>query len=140
MLVILPVKDRWVAELTLPVMGYKLDPAKSWQAMYMLEAGLCHHLAPCHTACMKHTNGDKATTDKENAEVFTHHFAIFFNNPNPLPCDDSVLHLVPQCQEFTQLANPPMHNEVADAILCMWSGKAPGPTGVTSNAFCAMIW
>eukprot|EP00957_Ditylum_brightwellii_P208541 15357940-Ditylum_brightwellii.AAC.1 len=117
-------------------MGYKSDLAKRWQDMRMLKAGLCYHHTPCHTIHMKRPNGNKATSDKENAEVFAKHF----NNPSPLPCNASVLSLVPQYQEFTHLASPPMHDKIANTILCMQNGKAPGPTGVTSDVFCAMIW
>eukprot|EP00957_Ditylum_brightwellii_P022407 1690830-Ditylum_brightwellii.AAC.1 len=58
---------------------------------------------------------------------------------DPLPCDKTTLPLVPQRQEFSFLAAAPSYNEMRAAIMRMANGKSPGPTGVTSDAFSAMI-
>eukprot|EP00957_Ditylum_brightwellii_P136517 10411096-Ditylum_brightwellii.AAC.1 len=49
---------------------------------------------------------EKAITDKENAEVFAKHFSKVFNTPDPVPCNDSALPLVPQCDKFPFLGPP----------------------------------
>eukprot|EP00957_Ditylum_brightwellii_P207271 15352230-Ditylum_brightwellii.AAC.1 len=85
-------------------------------------------------------NGKKAKTDKENTEVFANHFAKVFNNPDPLPCGISVLCLVPTRPQFSELATPPDLEDVRAAIMHMANGKAPGPSGVTSDAFHTMVW
>eukprot|EP00957_Ditylum_brightwellii_P154619 11767993-Ditylum_brightwellii.AAC.1 len=60
---------------------------------------------------MTKPSGDKAKTDEENAEVFTKHFSKVFNNPDHLPCNNTVLPLVPQREEFSTLGKPPSCNE-----------------------------
>eukprot|EP00957_Ditylum_brightwellii_P124535 9491273-Ditylum_brightwellii.AAC.1 len=56
---------------------------------------------------MTEQNREKAKADKENADVFGKHFSKVFNNPDPLPCNDTVLHLVvPTPEEFTKLGTP----------------------------------
>eukprot|EP00957_Ditylum_brightwellii_P102880 7840645-Ditylum_brightwellii.AAC.1 len=121
-------------------MDMKQDMTSSWKAMRMLEEGLQHyHTANCSVRMTKH-NGKKSKTDKENAEVFAKHFSKVFNNPDLLPCDASVLPLVPTRLQFSTLAAPPDLKEVRATIKHMANGKAPDPSGVTFDAFHAMIW
>eukprot|EP00957_Ditylum_brightwellii_P029204 2207498-Ditylum_brightwellii.AAC.1 len=61
-------------------------------------------------------NGKKEKTDEENAEVFVKHFSKVFNNPVLLPCDASVLPLVPTRHQFSELTAPPDLEEVRAAI------------------------
>eukprot|EP00957_Ditylum_brightwellii_P068227 5179380-Ditylum_brightwellii.AAC.1 len=89
---------------------------------------------------MQKETGEKATADEKNAEVFANHFSKVFNDPDPVPCDNSALPLVLQRDEFTFLGTPPVYEEVCVAIMRMANGKSPGPTGVTLDAFCAMVW
>eukprot|EP00957_Ditylum_brightwellii_P108501 8275959-Ditylum_brightwellii.AAC.1 len=70
--------------------------------------------------------GEKAKTDEENAEVFAKHFSKVFNNPNPVPCNDSALPLVSQHEKFTFLGTLPEYEEVPKAIMWMANGKSPG--------------
>eukprot|EP00957_Ditylum_brightwellii_P070139 5327784-Ditylum_brightwellii.AAC.1 len=58
----------------------------------------------------------------------------------PSPCDNFVLPYVLQHNTFHHLAHPPSCEEVTNAISWMKNSKAPGPTGITADAFCAMIW
>eukprot|EP00957_Ditylum_brightwellii_P167225 12730166-Ditylum_brightwellii.AAC.1 len=93
-------------ELAATVMDLKSDPTSSWKAVRRLEKGLKHHHTPNRSVCMTKQNGEKAKTDKGNAEDFGKHFSKAFNNPDPLPCNDTVLPLVPTCKEFTKLGTP----------------------------------
>eukprot|EP00957_Ditylum_brightwellii_P093726 7136288-Ditylum_brightwellii.AAC.1 len=81
-----------------------------------------------------------ATTDNENAEVFCQHFAKIFHNQSFLPCDDTALDLIDGCTDFTHLKDAPSLADVRAALHRMANGKAPGPSGVTSDALKAMIW
>eukprot|EP00957_Ditylum_brightwellii_P077550 5893080-Ditylum_brightwellii.AAC.1 len=127
-------------ELAAVVVDVKQDLASSWKATRMLEQGMQHHHTASCSVQMTKYNGEKAKTDKESAEVFANHFSKAFNNPDPLPCDASVLPLILTQPQFSELAAPPDLEEVMDAIMRMANGKAPGPSGVTSDAFCAMFW
>eukprot|EP00957_Ditylum_brightwellii_P050033 3792818-Ditylum_brightwellii.AAC.1 len=89
---------------------------------------------------MRKDTGEKAMADEENAEVFAKHFSKVFNNPNPVPCDDTALPLLPQHEEFTFLGTPSLYEEVRMAIMWIANSKSPGPSGVTSDACCAMVW
>eukprot|EP00957_Ditylum_brightwellii_P067275 5105458-Ditylum_brightwellii.AAC.1 len=82
-------------ELAAVVMDVKTDPASSWKAMRTLEQGLQHHHTANCSIQMTKQDSKKAKMDKENAEVFAKHFSKVFNNPDPLPCDASVLPLIP---------------------------------------------
>eukprot|EP00957_Ditylum_brightwellii_P084337 6413586-Ditylum_brightwellii.AAC.1 len=89
---------------------------------------------------MRKANGDRAKTDEENSEVFAEHFRKVFNNSDPPPCNDTVLPSVPSRLEFPHLGDPPSPAKVCSAIMCMANGKAPGPSGITSDAFRAMVF
>eukprot|EP00957_Ditylum_brightwellii_P062140 4716314-Ditylum_brightwellii.AAC.1 len=78
--------------------------------------------------------------DKENAQMFCEHFCIIFNNQNHLPCDHSVLSLILPNDDFTHVAKLPSITKVCAALCRMASAKAPGPSGVTSNALKSMVW
>eukprot|EP00957_Ditylum_brightwellii_P165285 12584418-Ditylum_brightwellii.AAC.1 len=82
----------------------------------------------------------KVVTDEENAQVFCEHFGKIFNNQNPLPCDHSALNLICQHPDFTHLADLPTVSEVRSALRLMANGKAPGPSGITSDALKSMVW
>eukprot|EP00957_Ditylum_brightwellii_P116088 8856016-Ditylum_brightwellii.AAC.1 len=75
-----------------------------------------------------------ATTDNKNAEVFCKHFNRIFNNQSPLPCDETALDLIDDSPDFTHLEDAPSLTNVHAALHQMANGKAPGPSGVTSNA------
>eukprot|EP00957_Ditylum_brightwellii_P110985 8464581-Ditylum_brightwellii.AAC.1 len=60
------------------------------------------------------------------------------NNQNPLPCNLTALDLIRPCHDFTHLAAAPTLSEVSSVIRRMANGKAPGPTGITSDALKAM--
>eukprot|EP00957_Ditylum_brightwellii_P207194 15351926-Ditylum_brightwellii.AAC.1 len=77
-------------------------------------------------------------TDKENAQVFCEHFSELFNSQAPLPCDQSMLDLVKQYDNYTHLVALLSVQEVQVALHCMANGKAPGPSGITSDALKSM--
>eukprot|EP00957_Ditylum_brightwellii_P172415 13125970-Ditylum_brightwellii.AAC.1 len=87
-------------------MKYAHDPIKSWKAMQTLEKGLTHHHTQCWTVRMQMADGKKATTDKENVQVFAEHFNKLFNNQLPLPCNPTALDLIDQLPDFLHLATP----------------------------------
>eukprot|EP00957_Ditylum_brightwellii_P051680 3918637-Ditylum_brightwellii.AAC.1 len=87
--------------------------------MRTLKQGLQHHHTANCSVRMTKQDDNKAKTDKENAEVFAKHFSNVFNNPDPLPCDASVLPLVPTQPQFSKLAAPPDLKEVRAAFKCM---------------------
>eukprot|EP00957_Ditylum_brightwellii_P142451 10853069-Ditylum_brightwellii.AAC.1 len=80
------------------------------------------------------SDGKKATTDKENAQVFAEHFNKLSNNQSPLPCNPTALDLINQLPDFLHLATPITLPEVHAALQRMANGKAPGPSGITSDA------
>lgn len=51
-----------------------------------------------------------------------------------------VLPLVPTLDEFTNLGTPPSYEEVQAITMRMVNGKSPAPSGVTLDAFRAMVW
>eukprot|EP00957_Ditylum_brightwellii_P166253 12656863-Ditylum_brightwellii.AAC.1 len=108
--------------------------------MRTLEKGLLHHHSTCRTVRIRKPDGNKAVTDKENAEVFCEHFSRIFNNQNPLPCNLAALDLIRSCNNFTHLATAPSRLEVSAAIRRMANSKAPVPSGITSDTLKAMVW
>eukprot|EP00957_Ditylum_brightwellii_P059099 4483326-Ditylum_brightwellii.AAC.1 len=88
---------------------------------------------------MRKADGSKATTDEENMEVFCEHFSHILNNQNLLPCDITALDLIHSCHDFTHLENEPSLTEVTTALCRMENGKAPGPSGITSDALKVMV-
>eukprot|EP00957_Ditylum_brightwellii_P026062 1970361-Ditylum_brightwellii.AAC.1 len=121
-------------------MDYKNNPAGSQKAVQTLEKGLSFHHVPNRSVRMKKSTGKKAKTDEENVEVFADHFCKVFNNPDPPPCDKSTLPIIPTHPEFLSLGDPPSLDEVHNAIMRMHNGKAPGPSGITSDDFWAMVF
>eukprot|EP00957_Ditylum_brightwellii_P071359 5424574-Ditylum_brightwellii.AAC.1 len=77
---------------------------------------------------MRKANGDRAKTDEENAEVFAGNFRKVFNNPDPPPCNDTVLPSIPSRPDFPHIGDPPSPAKVRSAIMRMANGKAPGPS------------
>eukprot|EP00957_Ditylum_brightwellii_P137481 10482005-Ditylum_brightwellii.AAC.1 len=61
-------KSIWAQRFAYDCMAYHTDPVKAWKAMRTLEKGLSHHHSTCRTVRMHKPDGDKAVTDKENAE------------------------------------------------------------------------
>eukprot|EP00957_Ditylum_brightwellii_P131879 10057117-Ditylum_brightwellii.AAC.1 len=90
--------------------------------MRTLEAGLSHHHSKCCTVRMRKANG------------------CIFNNQNWLPCNITTLDLICPCHDFTHLAHEPSLAKVTAALCQMANGKAPGLSGITSNALIAMVW
>eukprot|EP00957_Ditylum_brightwellii_P065523 4970206-Ditylum_brightwellii.AAC.1 len=133
-------KSHWACRLAYNYMEYCTDPIKAWRVMRTLEKGLSHHHSKCHTVCMRKSDGTKATTDEENAEVFCEHFSHIFNTQNLLSCDLTALNLIHPCNDFTHLATAPSLTEVTAALCCMANSKASGPSGITSDALKAMVW
>eukprot|EP00957_Ditylum_brightwellii_P044625 3383433-Ditylum_brightwellii.AAC.1 len=83
-------------------------------------------------------DGGKATTDKENVQVFEQHFKKLFNNQSPLPCNPTALDLIDQLPDFLHLATPISLSKVRAALQRMANGKAPAPSGITSDALKSM--
>eukprot|EP00957_Ditylum_brightwellii_P028568 2158468-Ditylum_brightwellii.AAC.1 len=79
---------------------------------------------------MQKANGECAKTDEESAEVFAEHFCKVFNNPDPPPCNDTVLPSVPTRPKFPHLGDLPSPAKVCSAIMRMGNGKAPGPSEI----------
>eukprot|EP00957_Ditylum_brightwellii_P081454 6196193-Ditylum_brightwellii.AAC.1 len=121
-------------------MEYRTDPIKAWKVMRTLEKGLLHHHSSCRTICMCKPDGMKAVTNEENAEVFCECFSCIFNNQTPLPCNLTALDLICPCNDFTHLAAAPSLLEVIAVISRMTNSKAPGLSGITSDALKAMVW
>eukprot|EP00957_Ditylum_brightwellii_P041913 3174639-Ditylum_brightwellii.AAC.1 len=72
-----------------------------------------------------------------NAEVFAKHFSKVFNNLDPVPCNDSALPLVLQCEEFAFLGTQPVYEEVRTAIMRManvWCEADPTQAGLNADA------
>eukprot|EP00957_Ditylum_brightwellii_P171286 13038909-Ditylum_brightwellii.AAC.1 len=89
---------------------------------------------------MQTSDETKATTDEENTEVFSEHFCCIFKNQNQLPCNITTLDMIHPCHDFTHLAHKPSLMEVTATLCHMANIKAPGPSGITSNALKTMVW
>eukprot|EP00957_Ditylum_brightwellii_P123634 9425672-Ditylum_brightwellii.AAC.1 len=89
---------------------------------------------------MRKTDGSKATSDEENAEVFCENFSCILNNQNLLPCDITAFDVIRPCHEFTHLVHELSLVEVTATLYRMANVKAPGPSGITSDALKAMVW
>eukprot|EP00957_Ditylum_brightwellii_P193442 14729856-Ditylum_brightwellii.AAC.1 len=68
---------------------------------------------------MRKANGDHAKTDEENAEVFAKHFRKVFNNPDPPPCDNTVLPSVPPAR-ISPTSETHHHQPKFAASSCAW--------------------
>eukprot|EP00957_Ditylum_brightwellii_P020858 1573277-Ditylum_brightwellii.AAC.1 len=121
-------------------MTYKSDPAGIWKAVRTLEKGFKHYHVQNRTVQVRKANGKRTKTNEENAEVFAEHFRKVFSNPDLPLCNDTVLPIVPTWPEVSHLGDPPLPVKVRSAIMRMCNSKAPGPSGITSDAFCAMVF
>ena len=121
-------------------MNYCKDPVNSWKAVKLLNQGLSNHHTINWKIRMYKEDGNKATSDEENAKIFATHFAKIFNNPSPLPCDLSILDEIENSPELSHLAEEPLLEEVKAAIKHMANRKATVPSGLLQDALKAMIF
>ena len=76
------------------------------------------------TIKLRKSNGELASSDAENAEVFVEHFSKVLNIESEF--DDSILALIKQRRIRDELADIPEKDEVVKAIKKMKNNKAAG--------------
>ena len=85
---------------------------------------------------MQLPNRELATTDAENASVFSPHLHRVFNNQSPI--DLTVLEKIKQREVVEELDKPISWSEIKKAIKMWANKKAPGLNDVLTNAFKAL--
>eukprot|EP00978_Attheya_sp_CCMP212_P018863 scaffold52116_cov40-Attheya_sp.AAC.1 len=114
----------------------KHDPKQAWKSIRLIQKGISSHHEEPRIMKMKMPNGETATNDKENADVFEPHFEKVFNNVQPT--DETVLEEIEQRTVDETLDFPPTRGEVVRALKKMQNGKAPGENGNPPDAYKAL--
>ena len=81
-------------------------------------------------------DGSLAASSTKNMSVFGPHFERVFSNHHPV--DFSVLDLIPQQEQLTEIDHPVTFAEVDKAINKLKSGKAQGLNKIPPEAYKAM--
>eukprot|EP00978_Attheya_sp_CCMP212_P047038 scaffold421192_cov59-Attheya_sp.AAC.1 len=117
-------KSEWHDRKAEEVHKMPFNPKSAWEAIREIQAGCEGHHNEQTEMKMNMENGEKATTDKDNADVMGNHFSKVFNNHRPI--DSTVIEEIKQREIRTELGDPPTVAEVANAIRKVANGKAPG--------------
>ena len=80
-------------------------------------------------------DGEIATNDKENGQVFAEHFTKVLNLVEDSNFEPSMIDKVTKIDTVDHLASPPNCEEIKAAILRLKYEKAPGPSGIPTEAF-----
>eukprot|EP00978_Attheya_sp_CCMP212_P039733 scaffold209438_cov40-Attheya_sp.AAC.2 len=81
---------------------------------------------------MRLENGELATNDEKNADVFEPHSVNVFNRKDA-PVDNSVLQLIQQRPMTDHLNHPPTPIEISKHIQKAAQDKAGGESGITGS-------
>ena len=73
-------KSKWKAHLAALVHSMPFSPKTAWQSIKDIAGGFSGHHTKTTRMAMKLPNGNLATTDAENLEVFGPHFEQVYNN------------------------------------------------------------
>jgi hypothetical protein len=79
-------------------------------------------------------SGKLAENDRENMEAFAPHFERIFNGQSPDVDMQSTLDDIDQRSIFHEIGLPPTLEEIETSVADMANDKAPGASGVNSNA------
>eukprot|EP00978_Attheya_sp_CCMP212_P004194 scaffold9100_cov64-Attheya_sp.AAC.4 len=86
---------------------------------------------------MRKSNGDLASSDTETADVMGEHFTKVFNNYREIDLS-AVLKELDQRTTDDELGKTPTSGEIALALRKAANGKAPGESGITTEALKAL--
>lgn len=127
--------DRTARRITKSTMSR--NAKDTWAAIKTLQKGPNAHHRPPDRPRMKLPNGSLAANDEEDADVLAPHFHRVYNRTDA-PVDFTVLDEVEQRPTVGNIDHEPTFEELKDAIKKMRHDKAPGPSGVTSEALKAL--
>ena len=89
---------------------------------------------------LKNKEGQKATSDEENAAILRPHLTKLYNtHEGSLMFDPSVLETLPQGELMHELDDPPTHKEAESALKALSNGKAAGLNGLPIEVY-KVIW
>jgi hypothetical protein len=102
------------------------NPRNAWKAIKEISTGFNGHHKKAVTIKMKKPNGEYATNDSENAEVFKNHFKKLYN----MDCtyDPTVIEEIPINQIKESLADTITKQEIQKALSKMNYKKVLAPT------------
>ena len=130
-------KAHWYRDFAETIHDMPTDPKKAWEYIKLLCGGeRLHHEAKKQAMSMKMENGELSSTDEEHIGVFGPHFDRVLNNKKDI--DYTVLDLIDQREEMTELDDPLTRDEFERAVDKLKAGKASGLNGVPPEAFKAM--
>eukprot|EP00978_Attheya_sp_CCMP212_P017788 scaffold47921_cov55-Attheya_sp.AAC.5 len=115
----------------------KCNPKRAWEVIQEIQQGLQGHPREHNTMKMRLENGELASNDEENADVFEPHLFNAFNR-NDAPVDNIVLQLIQQRPMKDQLNHPPTPKEISKHINKAAQDKAGGESEITGRALKAL--
>ena len=126
-------QNKWIDVKIMELESMNVTPKDAWKACYELKGGLMGHHKAATIMKMKKPDGSLARNDKENAKVFQKHLTKVLNKVDEY--DPTILEEIDTIEEDPSLGLVPSTDEIKRALVKMKLDKAPGPSGITTNAF-----
>jgi hypothetical protein len=110
-----------------------------WETLQIIEKGSRAHHRETRSMTLQDPDTEiVATTDDENLKVVQKYCNNLYNRQNQVTIDFTVLQDIRQRPEETELGLTPTDDEVFQALRKMKNNKAPGESGVTTEALKAL--
>jgi hypothetical protein len=110
-----------------------------WETLQIIEKGSRAHHRETRSMTLLDPDTEKvATTDDENLKVIQKYCNNLYNRQNQATIDFTALQDIRQRPEETEMGLTPTEEEVFQALQKMKNNKAPGESGVTTEALKAM--
>ncbi len=130
-------KEKWYAKLCFKIHNMQFNPHVAWEHIRLFAKGKTAHHQKNLNMAMRLPDGTKATNSSKNMSVFGPHFTKVFNNHRPV--NPTILQYVPQRRTLWELNDPITWEEFCCAVCKLKNAKAVELTGVSPEAFKAMI-
>ena len=130
-------KTKWIDQQLRRIEAIDTDPSAHWDDLNQLTLGLTgHHKKATIIKMVDKSTKKKATSAKENAEIFSKHFEHnVFNRTKESAFDPTILDEIASIPSIDSLSEPPTLEEISVAVKNMKSGKSPGKNGIPPEAY-----
>jgi hypothetical protein len=110
-----------------------------WKSLQIIEKGTRAHHRETRSMTLEDPDTQiVATTDDENLKVIQKYCDNLYNRQNKIAVDNKILEDIRQRPKETELGLTPTSKEVLQALQKMKNNKAPGESGVTTEALKAL--
>jgi hypothetical protein len=133
---ILLAKWRWYGHVCSHIHDMRMNPRVAWEYILILRGSEAAHHKKSVNMAMCLPDGSLAASSTKNMSVLGPHFKRVFSNHCLV--DFSVLDLIPQQEQLTEIDHPITFTEVYKAINKLKSENAPGLNGIPLEEYKAM--